>query len=290
MFESPAEPAPTAGRWTLFDDQSRYLDHFGLLLALTYATISIASLVNTRQEFTGGAQGWGNLLFTVLGALMAMLAARASGLARRWKRGVDTFAILSVGAHILLLLAGTAELAPLGSQNPAPGVPTVLACASFAMVVRRLLRHRKVTMSTVLGSVTAYLFLALIFYYLFLIADMVPGHRFFGSQQPTSEFMYFSLSTITTLGYGQPAPETEVAQLLATTEAVVGQLFLVTFVAMIVGMLVSVRSTPAPETASAGATGAAAEQTAAGAMDVPPATTTRATDGVRPGTAPAAAD
>lgn len=263
MVHTPAA-APTPGKrsWALFDDHSRYLDHFGLLLALTYATISIASLVNARQEFAGGVQGWGNLLFTVLGGLMVMLAARASGLARRWMRGVDTFAILSIVFHLLVLLGGTIAHESLGRQDLAPGIPALLACASFAMVVRRLLRHRRVTMSTVLGSVTAYLFLALIFYYFFLISDMFPGHRFFGSEQPTSEFMYFSLSTITTLGYGQPAPETEVAQLLATTEAVVGQLFLVTFVAMIVGMLVSGRSTPAADPPEAPVAQTVAEPTA----------------------------
>ena len=234
---------------------------------LTYATISIASLVNTRQEFERGPQDWGNLLFTVLGGLMVMLAARATGLARRWKRGVDTFASLSILLHVCLVLWDTVGNHSQGEQHIVPAMPALLACASFAMVVRRLLRHRRVTTGTVLGSVTAYLFLALIFYYLFLIADLVPSHRFFGAEEPTSEFMYFSLSTITTLGYGQPSPQTEVAQLLATTEAVVGQLFLVTFVAMVVGMLVSGRSAPAAETTPAGTVDTPAQPTVGAAAD-----------------------
>jgi hypothetical protein len=46
--------------------------------------------------------------------------------------------------------------------------------------------------------------------------------------------MYFSLTTIATLGYGDFVPVTEVGRLAAMSEAVIGQVYLVTFVAMVV--------------------------------------------------------
>jgi hypothetical protein len=53
--------------------------------------------------------------------------------------------------------------------------------------------------------------------------------------------MYFSLVTITTLGYGDLAAVEPLGRLLTTIEAVIGQVYLVTFVAMIVGLMVEQR-------------------------------------------------
>ncbi len=55
-------------------------------------------------------------------------------------------------------------------------------------------------------------------------------------------FQYYSFVTITTLGYGDIAPVTEVAKAFAVLEAVVGQLYLVAAVAWLVGMYVSKKS------------------------------------------------
>ena len=51
------------------------------------------------------------------------------------------------------------------------------------------------------------------------------------------DFQFFSFVTLTTLGYGDLVPGTEVGQSLSMVEAVLGQVFLVTVVAMAVGNL-----------------------------------------------------
>jgi len=55
-------------------------------------------------------------------------------------------------------------------------------------------------------------------------------------------FQYFSFVTITTLGYGDITPVTEVAKAITTLEAIVGQIYLVVVVAWLVGMHVSRKS------------------------------------------------
>ena len=55
-------------------------------------------------------------------------------------------------------------------------------------------------------------------------------------------FQYYSFVTITTLGYGDITPVSEVARALSVLEAVVGQLYLVVVVAWLVGMYVSKKS------------------------------------------------
>jgi voltage-gated potassium channel Kch len=54
---------------------------------------------------------------------------------------------------------------------------------------------------------------------------------------PVDSFQYFSFITLTTVGYGDLTPGTELGQLLASLEALTGQLFLVSVVALVVGNL-----------------------------------------------------
>jgi hypothetical protein len=55
-------------------------------------------------------------------------------------------------------------------------------------------------------------------------------------------FQYYSFVTITTLGYGDITPITDVAKAFSVLEAVIGQLYLVVAVAWLVGMHVSTKS------------------------------------------------
>jgi hypothetical protein len=62
-----------------------------------------------------------------------------------------------------------------------------------------------------------------------------------GSDQTTavSSFLYFSLVTQTTLGYGDITPTSEFAQSLASLQALMGQIFLVGTVARLVALQVA---------------------------------------------------
>jgi hypothetical protein len=85
--------------------------------------------------------------------------------------------------------------------------------------------------------VAAYLQLSIAFDYLFRVVDAYQAVPFFGQPEPSTAYMYFSLVSITTLGYGDLAPVTELGRLLSVSEALIGQVFLVTFVGMVVGLL-----------------------------------------------------
>jgi carbon starvation protein CstA len=75
--------------------------------------------------------------------------------------------------------------------------------------------------------------------YVFTTVNAFQTTPFFGREEPTTSFMYFSLTTLTTVGYGDLAAVTPIARLLATSEAVIGQVYLVTFVAMLVALFAS---------------------------------------------------
>lgn len=228
-----AEGPGSARMDQIFDERSRYVDRFGWLLVLI-ATTTILLFVVDLDAIPADSARWSTIVVTALVAATLSMALRASGTTRRWQRLVDIILSLGIAAGVVLVL-----LTPPtdGTIAAAPAALVLLAAIAPAVVVRRLIRHRQVTRATLLGAISAYLLIALAFFYAFLAVDQYHQAPFFGQAQPTTAFVYFSLTTITTLGYGDLAAHTEIGRLLATTEAVVGQVYLVTFVAMVVALL-----------------------------------------------------
>jgi hypothetical protein len=222
-----------------FDDQGRGLDRFGLLLLLTVVSVVGLALFDVSGGDTPHTTGQdvGSLLSALIVGLTLVVALRASGLRKRRQRTVDLLIGLVVLGYALSLL-GTKT--PEGTASPGvSGILVTLSLIAPVVVVLRLLRHREVTSSTILGAISAYLLIAVAFFYLFVTVSRLQAEPFFGTSVPpqgTSTYMYFSLSTITTVGYGDFTAATRVGRLLANAEAVVGQVYLVTFVAFIVSL------------------------------------------------------
>ena len=220
-----------------FDDRSPHVDRFGALLTLTGATIVTLSLTGLARPGAGTAGLAGTALTTVIVGGTLLLALRASGVARGWRMAADVVVGLMVALVVLAVavvwtVPGTDAEVTLGAE-----IWVVLAVLAPVVVVRRLLHHHDVTRRTLAGAISAYLLIPVAFQFIFLaVDDLLPG-GFFGSPKPPTAFMYFSLTTVTTVGYGDLAPASDVGRLLATVEALLGQVFLVTFVALLVGLL-----------------------------------------------------
>ena len=220
----------------LFDDESQSVDQFGALLALTSASVVILSLVGASD-----APGVPDLIrSTVVTALVGgtlLLALRASGVAKLWRRIAGGFVGLATCIALVLTVTSAFSDQPIQlTVRAAPVVWVILAVLAPLVVVRRLVRHRTVDRRTVMGAVSVYLLIPVAYHFMFLSADALQGDVF-GTPVSSTSFMYFSLVTLTTLGYGDLVPVTDVGRLLATSEAVIGQVFLVTFVALFVGLL-----------------------------------------------------
>jgi voltage-gated potassium channel len=113
-------------------------------------------------------------------------------------------------------------------------------------ILRIVLKSEKVTRETIFAAIVAYLLIALMWAFLYMILERVsPGSFSFPAKGFHGEMMryeYLSFVTITTLGYGDITPVTDKASALVIIEAVVGQIYLVVLVAWLVGMHVSRRS------------------------------------------------
>jgi len=221
----------------LFDDESPHVDNFGLLLLSVIGTLVVLSLVDLAPRRADAASDSGVIVVTLFVSVMLVLAVRAAGVARRWRRVAAVIAALSVTGSILLLFSDlvTGDGGRVGTTRPTL-IWVFISLVLPIIVVRRILTHRSVGLSTLLGAISAYLLIAFTFTFAFLTVDGYGSSDFFGDPEPTTSFMYFSLTTMTTTGFGDLTAATNLGRLLASTEAVVGQIFLVTLVALLVGL------------------------------------------------------
>jgi hypothetical protein len=119
----------------------------------------------------------------------------------------------------------------------------------FAYMIANILvfiyRQDKVTRDLIAAAAVVYLLMAIMWTFIYRVIETAHPGSFTASATDIHErmrFIYFSLVTITTLGYGDVVPKTSLASSLATIEAVVGQLYLVTTVAWLVGIRVAQRT------------------------------------------------
>lgn len=112
------------------------------------------------------------------------------------------------------------------------------------VILERVLRGKRVTTNTLTGAANVYLLFALVWASLFSALEILrPGS--FHPQIPSiaemgaglyQHFLYFSLVTLSTLGYGDVAPISQAARSLAAVEAVFGQLYLAILLGRLVGL------------------------------------------------------
>ncbi len=111
--------------------------------------------------------------------------------------------------------------------------------------LRAVLRQREITGETISLSISIYLLLGLIWALFYVVLYYVQSHAFnFGSSSPAlaqvfSLLFYFSLATISTVGYGDITPLTLQARYAAVAEGVTGQFYLAILVARLVGLHMS---------------------------------------------------
>ena len=120
-----------------------------------------------------------------------------------------------------------------------------LATASFlgfvvANMLRYLGRPGAITKARLYVSVSLYFLLGIIWFALYRIANLAQPGSFaeagatLSGTVPPSKFLYFSLVTLTTLGYGDIVPVRPFARSLATLEAAAGILYIAITVARLV--------------------------------------------------------
>jgi hypothetical protein len=161
--------------------------------------------------------------------------------------------VLVVG---LMLAAPTLVLAWVTSTDDSLALLIVDHAASIAflafviaVLLTRILRQEDVSTDTIYGGICVYLLLGLAWAYAYDLIEIVnpgsfafaevplrPGFSEVAPVEGARRYFYFSLVTLTTLGYGDVTPVSSQARSIAALEAVVGPLFLAIFIARLVGL------------------------------------------------------
>lgn len=107
-------------------------------------------------------------------------------------------------------------------------------------LIRQLRRDRAITIRTVFGALCIYMLLIITFASAFGVVSVLEGRDFFAQGPEANQygyFVYFATTTITTLGIGDYTPASDVGRALTGILTLIGQIYLVTVVALIVGNL-----------------------------------------------------
>jgi hypothetical protein len=140
-----------------------------------------------------------------------------------------------------ILLVGVALSVAIGSSRLGgwSSIVGALAVATLTIgVLWRVLRHEYVTVQTIFGAICVYVLFGLVFAFLEYGINNATGNPFFAqSAAPNlANHLYFSFVVLTTLGFGDLTPATNVGKALVSFEALLGQVFLVTLVARLVSL------------------------------------------------------
>jgi hypothetical protein len=210
--------------------------HYGRLCLLL--TLSIMLEMPLRSE------GYGTMLFGLLIVSVVYAAASAAGgtrILRHLYLGLVTPVIL---IDLKIITSGADDnLALVGS-----GFHVGLLGFAAAAILTRITREERISLDTILGGICIYLLIGETFTYLHSIVELIhPGSYLEGGQAlhvpphvnhllgRRPELTYFSFITLTTVGYGDILPVATVARIVAVIEALLGQIFLATFLAFLVG-------------------------------------------------------
>jgi len=120
--------------------------------------------------------------------------------------------------------------------------------------LRAVLKQKEVTREVISMSISTYLLFGLTFGLFYIVLhDLQPNAFSFGTGGPASEqqtipvLIYFSLTTLSTIGFGDITPVTLQARYAAVAEGITGQFYLAILVARLVGMQMSQSASPQAE-------------------------------------------
>jgi hypothetical protein len=206
------------------------------LLAMTFVVMA-----------AGPPDGWTRITTVLLQGLTLCAALLASRVSLRLFR-------LAALVSFFSLIGAIASVAIEHGRNPSGAfylLNVLLVITVPWIIVRALWKRRIIDVRTVLGAVCVYVLLGMLYAFLYAAINALSSGPFFvqTSNATTPDFLYFSYITLTTVGYGDFTARGDLGRALAVLEAVGGQLYLVTVIAVLVSRLSNLTHTGAPVSA-----------------------------------------
>ncbi|NLE22693.1 MAG: potassium channel family protein [Actinobacteria bacterium] len=217
-----------ADRRPLRAESPRFADSFGLVLLL---------LVSSYFVLAGAGDGTiGRVVSVVILAATTWLALRAAQVRRHIMRIALAVIPLATVVAAVLIVVGSEETASIVNRV----LIILLVVVAPVAILRRLVERPVMSLNAFYGAVCVYLLIAMFFATVYGLTAVIGDRQFFAQlsvppkDTPTVDYLYFSFVTITTTGYGDLTAVTTLGRLTAVMEAIFGQLYLITVVALVV--------------------------------------------------------
>lgn len=183
-----------------------------------------------------------------------MLVLVVSAFAMSSHRRVAYFAIIIMLLSQVLTWSSTA-FGSVPYKLVAISVTDIYLIYTTSFLLHRILLRRDVTSNTIFASLCVYLLIAYVWAMMYAFLETIAPGSFaidskvfqykFGPEHVYAElyyFMYYSFTSLTTLGLGDIMPASPWSRVLTVLEAIIGQIYLVVLVSRLVGMHVSQRN------------------------------------------------
>ena len=210
-------------RWTRF--ATRIANAFGLVLVLVLLTYVLASVTPYS--------GWTAVLIVVVSSASAAVGL-TSAEARPW---IVRWGIRLAGVAVLLAIVNAAfgSSVSLGISSL---LQMLLLLVAAGAVLRAVITETQVGFRTILGAISVYIVFALLFTFLYVGIDRLQSGAFFMNDPHThtGDYVFFSITTLTTTGYGNLVPAAQPGKMFSGLEMLLGQIFLVTLIAGLVSL------------------------------------------------------
>jgi hypothetical protein len=220
------------------------LDSYGLAILLLVASYVLSVSVEARAAASA-------VVFVQIGVVWFVLrTSRAQRVARYVAFTIMALAAISAAAELVL---GHSEARP---HAAIPAVSCVLYLTALLAIVRNVATRDTIDLQSALGAIAAYLCIGLFFAFAYRSIALGQSSPFFGAQGDgqMSDTMFFSMTTLTTTGYGNLVPAGNPGQTFAVVEMMSGQLFLIVVVGKVIAALPGRRGRAGNTAAAASAT------------------------------------
>ena len=211
----------------------------------SFGTVLLAMIVAVVFQLSSPDDDLARVFGVLIQGAVIVIALRAAGASRRIVRPI------AIGLTVRVIATFAVVLSPLEVADAVPRLLTLFLillapAAIMAGVVRELHEDGRVTIQTIYCGICLYLLLGLTFSFIFGAVEDISGDPFFAHGVPgtPNDFLYFSLATLTTTGYGDFSAATELGRAMSVSEALIGQIYLVTVLAVIVSHIGRQRDAP----------------------------------------------
>ncbi|MFA5884507.1 MAG: ion channel [Acidimicrobiia bacterium] len=203
---------------------------FGVVFLLLLATYVVMA--------TSPPHAWARVVTVCLEGvtlLVTLVAARSGRILFRIASVVVGFAIVTACTSLVV-----------NTSPDATGwffvLNVLLVAAAPVAIATSLYRRDVVDIRTVMGAICIYLLIGTMYAFLYASIGLIGSEPFFvqDSSARLPIYLYFSYVTQTTVGFGDYTAATDLGRALAASEALLGQLYLVTVIAVLVSRMAPV--------------------------------------------------